>query len=395
MAMIFFLKMLWDASLYYLFAAPIAGYFGGSGFTAYLLLQGLLYTLSRVPKSRFLRFIILIPLGICFVFRQTSLANIITLIPITAYILWQSLAGRPGPDISRQRQWLEDCWKVLIPATAVGLIVKDLPGVIPWAAIWLLSNIALLRTLRHESSVRKDPRFHLVNLGMVTAIPAISLCLGSETVVSALTTPLGILYRKVLLPGIVALLWVPFLILQWLFRLLFPSYAQAPEETVPIDLGEFQEPMETVDFEIPQALQILFWLVLALVAVTVLLLLLRTFLKIQHSPTTASQENTHNALIIESKAMPKFSESSGVQSIRKQYRRFLKLCNSQGITRTESTTSQDIDTRASGNSVLSPFSCQIRRIYIKARYAKRAGPTDVKEMLRLCTEAKKSAKNGR
>ena len=153
MAMIFFLKMLCDASLYYMFAAPIAGYFGGGQLMACMVLQCVIYALSRIPKNPFLRFVFLIPLGLCFVLRLSSLADTIALIPITLFILWQSLADRPQPDISRQRQWLEDCWKVLILVAIVGLIAKDLTGAILVAAVWLLSNIALLRTLRHEPSV--------------------------------------------------------------------------------------------------------------------------------------------------------------------------------------------------------------------------------------------------
>ena len=395
MAMIFFLKMLCDASLYYMFAAPIAGYFGGGRLMACMFLQCLIYFLSRIPKNRVLRFLICVPLGICFVFRQTSLADVIALIPITLYMLLQSLVNRPGPDISRQRQWLEDSWKVLLLAAALGLIVKDLPGMIPWAAFWLLSNIALLRTLRHENTVRSDPRFHFVNLGLVAAIPAVSICASSQTVVSAVITPLGIFYRQVFVPGLVALLWFPFLFLQWLMSLLFPPYAQDPSETVPMDLGEFNEPMEQTDFEIPQGLQLLFWVVLALTAAVVLFLLLRSFLNPQRTSLITFRQNTSSELFIDPKSNHRIAESFGVQRIRKQYRRFLKLCHSQGITRTESTTSQDIDIKASSNRALAPVSCQIRRLYIKARYAGKADSTDVKEMLRLYNEAKKNAKNGR
>lgn len=395
MAIIFFLKMLCDASLYYMFAAPIAGYFGGGRLMACMILQCLLYSLSRIPKKRILRFIVLIPLGICFVFRQTSLADVIAMISITLYILLQSLANRPGPNISRQRQWLEDCWKVLILAAALGLVLKDLPGIIPWAAIWLLSNITLLRALRHEKAVHNDLRFQLLNLGLVTAIPAISICLSSKAVVSAVMTPLGIFYRRVLLPGLAALLWFPILFLQWLFNILFPPYAQDPSETVPVDLGEFNEPIERGDFEIPQGLQILFWVVLASAAAIVLFLLLRSFLNLQRSSVISLHQNTSSKLFTDPKTKHRIAESSGVQRIRKQYRRFLKLCHSQGITRTESTTSQDIDTKASSNTKLSPFSRQIRQLYIKARYAGKADPADVKEMLRLYTEARQRTKNGR
>ena len=162
-----------------------------------------------------------------------------------------------------------------------------------------------------------------------------------------------------------------------------------------MDLGEFNEPMEQADFEIPQGLQLLFWVVLALTAAVVLFLLLRSFFNPQRTSQISFRQNTTSELFTDPKSNHRIVESSGVQRIRKQYRRFLKLCHSQGITRTESTTSQDIDIKASSNRALAPVSRQIRRLYIKARYADKADSTDVKEMLRLYNEAKKNAKNGR
>ena len=75
MAMIFFLKMLCDLSLYYMFADPIAGYFGGGQLMACMILQCVIYALSRMVKNRFLRFVTLIPLGLCFILGLSSLAD--------------------------------------------------------------------------------------------------------------------------------------------------------------------------------------------------------------------------------------------------------------------------------------------------------------------------------
>ena len=392
MAMIFFLKMLCDASLYYMFASPIAGYFGGGPLMACMILQCVIYALSRIVKNPFLRFVTLIPLGLCFILRLPSLADTIALIPITLFIFWQSLAGKPQPDISRQRQWLEECLKVLILAVAVGLVTKNLTVVIPWAAFWLLSNIALLRALRHETAVRNDPRFHLMNLGLVASIPAISICLSSERVISLVVTPLSTFYRQVLLPVLVSLLWIPFMLLQWLFNLLFPPYANNPTEEVPEDLGEFKEPFDTEIFDIPNELEILFWVVLALGVAAILFLLLRSFFKTQASTSVAFRKSESAAHSDDLKPKKRLAESSNVQRIRRQYRKFLKLCRGQGIVITESFTSRDIDQRAQRNSNLSPFSPKIRQLYIKARYAGSADHTAVKEMTQLCAEAKKSTK---
>ena len=386
--MIFFLKILWDTSFYYMFAMPIAGYFGGGNLLTCMILQCAVYTLSRAVKNKFLRVLPLLLLGLCFIYPAV-LADRIALLPITLYILWQVLWDRPAPDISRQRQWLEDCWKVLVLAVAAGLIVKDFPKALLWAVVWLLSNIALLRTLRHGESVRSDPGFHLVNIGLVISIPAVSLLLGSESVVSAITTPLNKFYQQVLLPVLVVLLWIPFMLLQWLFALLFPGYTQQPHEDAP-DMGEFHEYTEQMDFQIPPWVQSLFWTALILTAAALLYFLLRTFLKPQRSAVDPSLQDTSTDTAANVPLKKRFSESSSAQSIRRQYRRFLKLCRGQGIHRTESTTSLDIHKRATHNPNLSPFSRQIRQLYIKARYAGRSDTGDVKEMLRLCSEAKRS-----
>ena len=393
MAMIFFLKMLCDASLYYMFAAPIAGYFGGGQLLACMILQCVVYSLSRIPRNRFLRFVILIPLGLCFILRLSFLADTIALIPMTLFIAWQSLADRPQPDISRQRQWLEDCLKVLILAAAVGLIAKDLKAVIPWAVFWLLSNIALLRTLRHEPSVRNTVKFQAVNLALVGAIPAIAGCLGSKPVVSAIITPLGIFYRQELVPCLTILLWIPFMLLQWFFDLLFPDYVQQQEETeMEISQG-FEEYMERVDFQIPNWLKVLFWTALATIAVMVLYFLIRLLATPKQNAASSAKAASASSSFVDSKTKKRLNESSNVQRIRRQYRKFLKLYQEQGMSRTESTTSLDIHKRAMRNSNLSPFSAQIRQLYIKARYAGQADHTAVKDMAQLCTDAKKSTKS--
>lgn len=392
MAMIFFLKMLCDLSLYYMFASPIAGYFGGGQLMACMVLQCVIYAFSRIPKNPFLRFVILIPLVLCFVARLSSLADTIALIPATLFILWQSLADRPQPDISRQRQWLEDCLTVLVLAATVGLITKALTAVIPWAAFWLLSNIALLRTLRHEPSVRNTLKFHVINLALVGAVPAIAGCLGSKTVVTAIVTPLSIFYRQVLVPFLTMLLWLPFMALQWFFDLLFPDYFQRQEEPNPDFNQGTEEYMERVDFQIPAWLKILFWAALAVVAVIVLYFLIRTLLTPRRIAASSVKADQTASTFEDAKPKKRLTESSNVQRIRRQYRKFLKLCQEQGISRTDSTTSRDIDRRAQRNSNLAPFSPKIRHLYIKARYAGRADHTAVKEMTQLCADAKKSTK---
>ena len=392
MAMIFFLKMLCDLSLYYMFTSPIAGYFGGGQLMACMILQCVIYALSRLVKNRFLRFVTLIPLGLCFILRLSSLADTIALIPTTLFILWQSLADRPQPDISRQRQWLEECLKVLVFVAAVGLIAKDLAAVIPWVASWLLSNIALLRTLRHEPAVQNTLRFQAMNLALVGAVPAIAGCLGSKQVVSAIFTPLSIFYRQILVPLLTLLLWVPFMILQWFFDLLFPDYVQRQEETekeIGLGLGDY---MEQVDFQIPLWLKVLFWVTLASVAVIVLYFLVRMLLTPRQNASDSKQADSQSSAFVDTKSRKRSPESGSVQRIRRQYRKFLKLCGEQGVVRTESTTSRDIDRRAQRNIHLSPVSPKIRQLYIKARYAGRADHTAVKEMTQLCAEAKRSTK---
>jgi hypothetical protein len=319
------------------------------------------------------------------------LADTIALIPTTLFILWQSLADWPQPDISRQRQWLEDCLKVLLLAATVGLITKELKAVIPWVAVWLLSNIALLRTLRHEPAVQNKLGFHAMNLLIVGSVPAVAGCLGSKAVINTVSTPLITFGRNVLIPILIALLWLPLTLIEWLLALLLPDYVAIRldyKKKIPLKgIGKIRE---YEDFQIPAWLKVLCCGLLLFAGVSILFVFLRRLLKRQDSVTN-TLGNCDGKYIFEKKETSNRIEvNSGVKTIRKQYRMFLNLCRKKGLTRTLSSTSQEIDNMARKIPAFHFESQEIREIYIQARYAAKVDFRKAQRMKSLVKKAKKN-----
>lgn len=388
---VFFLKMLLDAALYYMFAAPVAAYLGSSGLLLCGILQCIIYAISRIPKSRWLRLLILSSLAACYLLHRTSIADVIAISPITAYILWLSLTDRPGPELSRQRELLEDFWKPLLLSMIPALCLKELLVFLPFSLTALLSSILLLRTLRHGPEVYNQPQFHCMNLLTVAVVPAVACLLGSRTVMRGLKAILMPIYRYVLTPLLMLLAWIPMLLLQWILDLFIPDSVQELDRK-PEAMEGFEEIQEVVsDYS---WIKILFLCIMAAMFICVMIFLFR---KVKPGTTVYEPQQTSQTTyetIAREQRVPQ-QNSAAVRSIRRYYRRFLKLCEKNGLRRKESSTSAEIDQTAKRISGIGNESTHIRRLYIRARYAGHASAEDVLQMRRLLTQVKTDTKNGR
>ncbi len=387
---VFFLKMLWDAAIYYMFAAPVAAYFGSGDFMLCMVLQCLIYTVSRIPKSRVLRFCLLIPMAGCYLLQNT-LPAFIVLSPITLYALWLSITDKPAPSLSQQRESFEDFWKVLCLAIVLALCFQNFSVLPPFALTALLSSILLLRTLRHSPEVYNQPRFHCINLLAVSVVPAAAYLLGSRTVISGIKAILLPIYRYVLTPLLMLLAWIPMMMLQWILDLFIPDSVQELDRK-PEMMEGFEEIQEVVsDFS---WVKILF---LCVVAVTLLCAIIFLLRKIKPGTVVSESrqifQTTYDTVAYERHVSEQ--SSAAVASIRRYYRRFLKLCEKNGLRRKESSTSAEIDKMAKGIPGINEESAHIRQLYIRARYGSHASSEDTLQMRKLLAQVKRDTKNGR
>ena len=389
MVAVFFLKMLWDAAVYYLFAAPVAAYFGCGDLMPWMVLQCLIYAVSRLPKNRLLRLVFLLPMAVCYL-PQNTLAGYIALAPVTLYALWMSVADRPVPSLPDQRQHLEDFWKPLSLGVILSLCFQQFAVLLPFALTALFSAVILLRILRHGPQVYSQPKFHCVNLLSVGIVPAVACLLGSNTVVTGIKEILTPIYRHVLMPLVILLAWIPLMLLQWLLDLFIPNSVQEMEHA---ELTKGVEDIQEVVQDFAWA-EILLWCVVAVTGICLAVFLLRK-VRAATVPTEAPPEyqTTYESPWYD--AAVSQQDAPNIRSIRRYYRRFLKLCQKHGLHRKESSTSAEIDSHAKQLPGIGRESSQIRSLYIRARYGGHTTPEDISQMRRLLTAVKKDAKNGR
>lgn len=392
MAMIHLMKLLCDASVYYMFAAPVAASLGGGRLLPALLVQSLVCGLCHSGKKRWLQLLLLMPLAGTWLLCLDSWADLIALTPVNGYILWQVLRGGPLPDLEQQRDMLIGSWKYLLAAVAVSLVLSGLKIMLPFGLIFLLASVALLRTLRHTPEVYQKPSFQLINLAAMAVVPVGAACFSSAPVAKTLTAALKLLYTQVLLKLLMALLWLPLRAVQWLIDLLAPLFSVREDEEELSEMLEATTPPETPEMEAyvqNTTFWSIVWAVLAAAAVVAVILLFRHLAGKRTVRQESSPARQNRFFEKAQRKAPALPESAEVQSIRRQYRRYLKLCRDKGIDRQESTTSRDIYRMAQEHADLRPHAGSIRKLYIRARYAGRADTEDVRRMKKLCAETKK------
>lgn len=395
MGMIWFLKALGDVSVYGIFAFSVAAYFGGSMLLWCVLLQCAAYAFGRCARKPWMTVLATVMVAGSFGLCWGSLADLILLLPCTGYLVRQYARKVPLPELALQRDAFGSIWKLLLGAGVLSLFLSQFAAFLTFGVLSLMSNILLLRTLRHSPQVYLRSGFQLMNLGIVTAVPAGAALLGTGPVWKGFVAGITWGYKEVLLPLVMAILWLPGKGIQWLIEYLRPIFNIEP------DVLENTQPMETVEQvtqnnatdlqrakNLTAILQPLLLTVFAVAALIGVIMLFRMLGK--KSPARAEKEISAQTRDITAEGKrPSPAESQPVQAIRKYYRRFLKLYGKEGLPLRKSTTSGEVHESAKSNPRLGSHSGRIRQLYIRARYAGSASKEDAKEMGKLYSAAKK------
>ena len=390
MTMIYFLKMLSDCAIFYFFAAPAAAYLGGGQLLLCALLQSAVYALSRIPRQRWPRLPILLLLSLCYLLRWGIWADMAAVTPVTAYILWQSLADKPSPELSRQRELFSECWKPLIAGFVTAVVFKNISATVPFGILYFVSSVILLRMLRHDPQVYGNPSFQLVNLASIAVIAAFAALCGSPAF-------LKLFSGYVFAPVVAALGYIPALLADLLLPLLRqllppPQTEHRPEFNI-ASTGD--EEFHSGRFSLTEGntLEIVLLLIGLTVACIVLVKLFRWLSK--RSPEQSRSEakpSEQRGTQRTRKAASAESADPNVAKIRREYKGFLKLCAKLGISRNPGTTTRDIEAMALEKDSLAANAEPIRKLYIRARYAGSASREDARAMTQLCAQAKKQSK---
>lgn len=414
MTVIFFLKMLCDSALYYAFTAPLALFFGGGQLIPCMVLQSAVYALARSVKPRGLSVLCLPALAVCYYLCRDCLVDLCIITPVTCYLIWQVLRDAPAPRLEQQRELLEKVSKLLLgfgfllmllsganqalpmfPDTDAAALATASGTVLSFGLIFWGSCVALLRTLRHDAEVLSQKQFHLLNLSTLVCVLVFALLLGSRWAVGLYSTALGAVYTYVLVPVFIFLSILPVAIFNAVAAFLKQLLPDSPleESEKEINTGEFIK--DTLDEYLPVQMGNVWRIIgtiLLIAAVFVLLFfLIRKAIRTPRQSAAVTAQTTINFLPEGMPKEPDFGLSS-VYVVRRQYRKFLKLCRSKGLAWSPGSTSLEIDRSAQRICGIDGASSQIRRIYIQARYNGHASRNSVKKMRALLAQIKPQRK---
>ncbi len=414
MTILVFLKAAADLAFYYTFAGTAAVLLGGSPaiLLASLGIQSLCVSASYAADRKacgirekkgaaggFPRFLPLALLILCFLLPGAGLAERVAAVPPAAYVLWLSARRLYQPDWSRQVDIFSLFWKLFLAFFAAVSFCGGFSAASaiapPCALILLTASVLLMRSLRHQPSVYCQKRYQAMEL---TAVLLMSLCawfLSTRWFRDACLGLLSAVYQRLVIPVLLVFAYGAGLLLQalvWLFSFIRLGF-RAPEETVELDLTSAAELLQLEEEWTggsPWLTRIL--TALGILAVLLLIFLLFRYLSQRQRPTFHPAAEGELRYSLDSPPAEKASpgESSAVQKVRSQYRKFLRLCRNRGASWKKSDTSQDVE-RLCRDLVDIDAEKQLRSLYLQARYHGQARKEDAEQARRLLASLKKTA----
>lgn len=200
------LKMLADLSLWFATAGTLLpGAVTGASAPAVFALLSLSGTLGSLPdeKRARLRFFALIPLA-CSGFFITGLESALLFAPPMLYTAAAVILKRYSFD----RAEFASFYKKAVCALAVWLLLALLFGgaeriggsVAVFSVCFAACGVTLLRCLRQEASVRREPRFMLLCMAAPAVVTAAAVVLSLPQVTSAMGTALKFVYQNLISP---------------------------------------------------------------------------------------------------------------------------------------------------------------------------------------------------
>lgn len=245
---------------------------------------------------------------------------------------------------------------------------------LPFVILYLFSGILTLRLVRHQKETLENPRFKLLNFLLLTGCCLICLPLSSPLLWSCLGSGAGFLYTKLIQPlilALAALIALPFWGLALLLRRLTGGSAPPGDRTAEVDLEPtFDLSWNSGGSSLPDWLQpalLILGTAIFLLAAYVLFRRLAGRRRREEGPPGV--EETRRSL--ESSQGPRdlFAPGADGPAVRFYYRKFLRLCQKQGLLLDSRQTSADILAKASQRLPQREAELKrLRQLYIQARY---------------------------
>lgn len=399
MSLAFTLKILCDLCFYSAFANFFSFLFGGQpAMQALPLFAACAYMSAVLSQKGGLRLLPLAALPAYFLIVPFNLANAALFLPSAAYLVYMAAGGRGEGSISAQEgagNIFLFFLKIYFPFTVLMLIMGMRAAVesasLPYAFVFLISSVVLMRMLRHDAAVLSQTRFRIMNTCQVFAVVLLGAFLGSKSFLSLCGLALKTFYFRIIAPvlvflfmGVMYLLWPLF----YLLGKLPESEHEMPE--INMQLGvPFEEEMgvpRSAGGDILKA-----FLYLAVIALAVYLVFMLFKKLSSYGAQTAGPPGAKERRYALDPGRKPVGQGIRIENqIRRVYRKFLGLCHKSGIEKLAYRTSADYERMMGARFASREEAARFRSLYIGARYGgKDALQQDTQEMKRIFASFKK------
>ncbi len=387
------LKLISDLGLYYTFAGFFALFAGADAFLLLLgfILQAMAGFLTYPLRERgVLRFLPLFLLAVCFVLPGCGLAERLTLVPPAVYVIYLVVKRLYLPEWYAQVQIFRVSWMALLVFVVFALLMgclKQLVAVtVPAGVTALICCVLLMRSLRHDRSVYQSPRFQAMNLATAAGVVLGALALSSDAFLGAAAAVLTWIYQTVCYPILMIFVYLLVGIVQviaWLFSWVQFGDLEQESSEVTVNTSGIEDMIEGMETGRNSDVFMRVVTALVLIAVAVALFFIFRWLSNRAHRDMAETAVGERTKVERKQVGRRFSfMSSPVERVRLQYRKYLKLCRTNGFAFEKSETSQEIEEKT-GTAMDMENVHAMRQIYIKARYHGEASKEDAAEAKRF------------
>ncbi len=316
-------------------------------------------------------------------------SQILAAIPALAYAIYLIVSKKLDTNWDRQSDFFSKAWKIFLAfGSFVCLIGKSQIFVqrsIPMAILCLATSVLLMRMLRHGSDIYLDKKYQIKNFLFLCSILGITLILSSKFMLNTVLGSFGFMYNHLLLPiltfiiaGITGLIGLFLRLLSW-FNLTDVTFEESHLSGSPSDNPLADSINEAVS-QSPVAK--MFFSAIGIIALLIVIFFIFRWLSARRELNTKLAPG----ILLSREELPeKQSERSGstVNQVRRQYRKYLKLCKTYGAKLPKSATSTSVEEQSEKLFGFFSENSEIKDIYIRARYNNHATKSDLRKLKQM------------
>ena len=388
MSSVYSLKLICDLSFYLSFAGFICSMATGNslmGTLPYLFSCAFVSSLLAEKKNiRFIPLVLLLPA--LFILRE-NIFNYLFFIPACAYTVYYINSMPYDIATTEYSATYSLFFNIAIPASLIFFIVsrENYESIcIPYGLLFTICAIVLMRMLRHDREVLNQTRFKILNSLSVIGVMIAGALAGSAQFLGFVSGLIKSIYFSFIVPVLTFLMMIILYILTPIFNFIGRHnevYSDFNYQDIIIESGfDLFKEEEISEAGISLTIfKIVFFGILFLAAVYLVYRLYKFFTKkYDPRPSTTKVERTFLDQGRQKKKEPRINHQ-----IRQIYRKFMKLCEDNGVVIYPYTTTEDIARQAANVLGEKEASAQLRSIYIESRYGEVA-PT--KEKIKQCRD---------